>query len=159
MVNSNENQPSKESQKSNNTPSRSSRDVATDVSEAKVEKEETKELPKVEPCKETTKNLSTQGTNNKDGFETPRSNLSKHDTNNIESPMQFKDTDNQLDTSLKEEIEDYADIEVIMYILFEESRHLFKKSQADKVIKINIADLKLAEFLETSKTEIRGCRI
>lgn len=73
--------------------------------------------------------------------------------------MELKGTDKEVERCLKEEIEDDINFEVIMHILFEESRHLSKKSQPNKVIRISIADVKLAEFLEKNPTQIRGCRI
>lgn len=151
MAISSENQVTKEPQKSTNTPVRDKRGGITTQPEPKQEKEENKDAKKADPNSNVPKN--------KDGFNTPRSNNSKNCGNGIESPMQMKDGENQLDISLKEDIEDESNIELIMHILFEESRHLFKKTISDRVIKINIADNRLAEYLENNQAEIRGCRI
>ena len=150
MANTSENQVSKDAQKSSNTPNRCPRGLVAEPTESKADREEVKTVTKSESVKESAVS--------KDGYETPRSSTSKNNNTQLESPLQLKGTENQLDTSLKEDIDD-LNIEVIMHILFEESRHLFKKTQANKVIRINIADSKLTEFLENNTAEIRGCRI
>lgn len=146
-------QPTKPTSKNVSTASNQKKLVGAKVfqTDLKEEKEET-------TCSK--KNASmTETANLKEGYETPRSNLSKVNNGNSESPAEFKEVNQELSSSVKEEIEDEINFEVIMHILFEESRHLSKKPQPNKVIRISIADVKLAEFLEKNPKQIRGCRI
>ncbi|CAI2369130.1 unnamed protein product [Moneuplotes crassus] len=61
--------------------------------------------------------------------------------------------------SQEERKEHEINFERIMSIIFEEDRHLFRKTQANKIIKIDLPDFNLADFLENNSIQLRGCRI
>ena len=76
----------------------------------------------------------------------------------LESPM--RKSLELADCSLKEEVLlDETSILVIMQSIFDKDKHLFRKTQANKIIKLDIQSKKLAEFLENNSIKLRGCRI
>lgn len=65
-----------------------------------------------------------------------------------------------IDHSFKETaLLDEWGLQVVMQSIFLENKHLFKKSQSNRIIKIDISSRKLAEYLEKSSAQIRGWRI
>ena len=62
-----------------------------------------------------------------------------------------------IDHSFKETaLLDEWGLQVVMQSIFLENKHLFKKSQSNRIIKIDISSRKLAEYLEKSSAQIRG---
>ena len=105
------------------TPYKEKKTPTTEWSETKTEFKDGGSLSKMEP--------STP----KESYETPRSNLSNCNNGNIGSPEQLHHDQNPLDTSIKEEIEEEMNFEVVMYSIFQENRHLFKKAIPNKIIR------------------------
>ena len=55
--------------------------------------------------------------------------------------------------------EDFSSLQTVMHVIFQDNIHLFKKTQASKIISILIKSSKLAKFLEANEAQIRGWRI
>ena len=66
---------------------------------------------------------------------------------------------NQFELSSKEENDEGPNLQTIMHSIFEDSIHLFKQTQTTKIVSISITSSKLAEFLESNSSQIKGWRI
>ena len=68
-------------------------------------------------------------------------------------------TELQISFENEESSEEFKNLKTVMHVIFQDSLHLFRKTQSSKIISILIKSQELATFLESNESEIRGCRI
>lgn len=66
---------------------------------------------------------------------------------------------NQFETSSKEELDESASLQTVMHTIFQDSIHLFRKTQTTRIVSVSISSSKLGEFLESNSSQISGWRI
>lgn len=124
-----------------NTPSREKRTVSVESLELKSE-HKTKDISLKEPTS------STQNSETK----------TKETTSSEESVPKIKE---ELRTNLESEDSsaEFSNLKTVMHLIFKDSLHLFRKTQSSKIISILIKSPEVAQYLEASEAQIRGCRI
>ena len=68
-------------------------------------------------------------------------------------------TELQMSFENEESSEEFKNLKNVMHVIFQDSLHLFRKTQSSKFISILIKSQELATFLESNESKIRGCRI
>ena len=73
----------------------------------------------------------------------------------VESPL--RKSHEVLDCAFKEEVKpDETSLQIVMHKIYEQDRHLFRKTQANKIIKLDINSQNLVDFLESKPANMRG---
>ena len=124
-----------------NTPSREKRTVSGESLELKSDRK-TKDilLKELSPSKENSEAKT------------------KETTFSDESISKTK-TELQMSFENEQSSEEFKNLKTVMHVIFQDSLHLFRKTQSSKIISILIKSQELATFLKSNESEIRGYRI